>query len=383
MKRMFMAMLALMLMLGGVGCAKDAAGTEGEGEQTPAPQAVKTPQAQEDFSILGLIVNDDGSDSAYLTMYGFLHTAETLGYAAKLYRAAPGGEAQAAVEQASADGVDALMIFDPTGANSAVFSLASSKGMLVAAPYYECAAEGVDANIVADTAEYYDELARGLAERMVERSLKSGRILVYGKQPGECLAMFEKSMQESYPQFLVVPFTRTAVEEQAAVDELAQFLLYNRDIKGLYVIDADASSIAVRARNQAQKTFRSEGAPSPTPMPEATPQPSLLPGQSLAPEYTPNPGLLTQISITIFGNGLSDDNYDLFNDNDIYALCIEPYYEAAAQGTMTLDKLLRGEKAAAVARVNRPLVYNDTADKYKAIYEQMKVMFGRQDGENP
>ncbi len=381
MKRYLAALLALMLLLAGMGCSGGEAGApnnEGEGEASPAPDAAETPAPTEDFPILGLVINDDGSDSAYLTMYGFLHTAETLGYAARVYRAAPGAQTEAAVESAGADGVDALMLFDPTGTATAAYALADSRGMLVAAPYFSCAAEGVDANTVADAEEYFDELARGLAERMVERSLKSGRILVYGRDPAPSLSMFTRSISESYPQFLVDSFTRTAQDEQGAIDELAEYLLYNRDIKGLYVADADASSIAVKARNQAQKTFRAKGAPSPTPTPEATPTPTLLPGQTPVVPYTPNPALLKQIMITIFATGLSDDNYDLFNDNDIYALCIEPYYEAAAQAAMTLDKLLRGEKAAAVSRVNRPLVYNDTADKYKAIYEQMKIMFGKE-----
>lgn len=84
---------------------------------------------------------------------------------------------------------------------------------------------------------------------------------------------------------------------------------------------------------------------------------------------------MTQITITVFCNGLSGDNYDLFNDNDIYALCIEPYYEAAAEAVMALDKLLRGDTVQAVSRVNRPIVYSETADKYKAIFEQMKTLF--------
>ena len=95
----------------------------------------------------------------------------------------------------------------------------------------------------------------------------------------------------------------------------------------------------------------------------------------MTPAPTPNPGLLTQITITVFCNGLSDDNYDLFNDNDIYALCIEPYYEASAEATMALDKLLRGDVVQPVSRVNRPIIYNETADKYKAIFEQMKTLF--------
>ncbi len=367
MKRILAAALALVL-LAMLGCAKQT-----QSEQTPPPGDVtSSPEPDEipgggDFTLLGLIIDDDGSDAAYLTMYGFLHTAETLGYAAKLYRAKAGAEALAAVARAEADGVNALLIASPAGVNDAAVTEAANRGMLVAVPYDKSTAPGLSCNVVADDTDYYDELARGLAERMSERSLKSGRILVYGRDPSVCLAMFEGSIRTSYPQFGVVAFTRTAADEQAAIDELAQFLLYNRDIKGLYVIDADSSALAVKARAQAQKLFRTNGAP---------PSPSPTPGAAGTPSATPvNPGLLTQIMVTVFCNGLSNDNYGLFDGNDIYALCIEPYYEAAAQGTMALDGLLRGGQAAEIIKVNRPLVYAGTAEKYKAVYDQMRLMF--------
>ena len=294
------------------------------------------------FDLIGLVIDDDGSDRAYMTMYGFL-------------------------DEAIADDVNALLVFDPTCESDAAIGRAAENGIKVVVPYYESSAVGLDANIIADTSEYYDELARGLAERMTERSLKSGRILVYGADTAACYAAFSASIASAYPQFRVEAFDRTAVDEQGAIDELATYLLYNRDIKGMYVVDSEAASIAIQARSKAQKTFRAEGAPSPTP--EPTPAPGMTP------EPTPNPGLLTQITITVFCNGLSDDNYGLFSDNDIYALCIEPYYEAAAEATMALDKLLRGDTVPPVSRVNRPIIYGDTADKYKAIFEQMKALF--------
>ena len=336
------------------------------GETPSAPGSSETENG-DGFVLLGLVIDDDGSDGAYMTMHGFLHTAQNLGYAAKLYRAKAGASALAAVAEAAADGVDALMVSSPAGANDAAVSEAANLGMYVVVPYDKCNADGLDCNVVADDVDYYDELARGLAERMTERSLKSGRILVYGRETETCRAMFEASIAANYPQYDVVAFQRTAADAQGAVDELAQFLLFNRDIKGVYVIDADSSAIAVDARAQAQKLFRTNGAPTPSPTPEA-----VAPGATV---YTPNPALLTQISVTVFCNGLSEDNYGLFEDNDIFALCIEPYYEAAAQGTMTLDGLLRGENPAGVVKVNRPLVYAQTAEKYKAVYDQMREMF--------
>lgn len=373
MKRGIALLFAAALLFACCGCAKgpeEAAAppqTEAPAE-TPGQTDTGTPGASgKRFDLIGLVIDDDGSERAYMTMYGFLHTAENLSYAAKVYRASAGEGMLSAVEEAIADGVNALLVFDPTCTSDTAVARAAESGMHVVVPYYACSAEGLAANIVADTSEYYDELARGLAERMTERSLKSGRILIYGTDTTECYAAFSASIAEAYPQFRVETFNRTAADEQGAIDELAAYLLYNRDVKGMYVADSGAASIAIRARSEAQRIFRTEGTPSPTP------EPTLAPGAT--PQPTPNPGLLTQITITVFCNGLSDDNYDLFNDNDIYALCIEPYYEAAAEAVMALDKLLRGDTVQAVSRVNRPIVYSETADKYKAIFEQMKTLF--------
>ncbi len=373
MKKAISLLLAIMLAaVAFAGCAAQTENIDETGEaQTQTDEqtaAGENADGEDGFPLLGLIINDDGTDDAYMTMYGFLHTAETLGYAAKVYRAVSPAEAENAVKTAQSDGVDGLMIYSPNGENDTAASEAAATEMFVVMPYYPCSVQGLDCNVVADDTDYYDELARGIAERMTERSLKSGRILVYGRDTQTCLSMFAASISESYPQFTVSQCTRTAADDEGAIAELANYLLYNRDVKGLYVIDADASSIAVKARSEAQKLFRNNGAPTPTPTPSQD--------TAATPEATPNPGILTQISVTIFCNGLSDDNYKLFEDNDIFALLIEPYYEAAAQATMTLDKLIRGENTASVSRVNRPLVYADTAEKYKAIYDEMKIMFG-------
>ena len=376
MKRKIAFLLAAALLFACSGCAKKMeeaslpSSTNSPAEpETPGQLNAGVPvtAAGKGFDLIGLVIDDDGSDRAYMTMYGFLHTAENLSYAAKIYRATAGEGMLSAVDEAIADDVNALLVFDPTCGSDAAIGRAAENGIKVVVPYYESSAAGLDANIIADTSEYYDELARGLAERMTERSLKSGRILIYGADTAACYAAFSASIASAYPQFRVETFDRTAVDKQGAIDELATYLLYNRDIKGMYVVDSEAASIAIQARSKAQKTFRAGGAPSPTP--EPTPAPGMTP------EPTPNPGLLTQITITVFCNGLSDDNYGLFSDNDIYALCIEPYYEAAAEATMALDELLRGDTVPPVSRVNRPIIYNDTADKYKAIFEQMKALF--------
>jgi ABC-type sugar transport system substrate-binding protein len=320
------------------------------------------------MNLIGFVIADDGAVGSYMAMYGFLHTAEILGYPAKLYRAPDASSAKAAVSEAVADGCKGLLMFSPNGVNDEAVRLAVESGVRVVVPYDACTVEGIDAQIVADTSEYVEEVARGLSVRMTERSLKSGRILVYGRNTADIYTQFVQDVGEYYPQFSVVSFDRTAADEESAIDELAQFILFNRDIKGMYVADSDLASIAVKARTRAKSIFESEGTPSPTLAPVLSPNITAAP--------TPNPSLLKTITITVFASGLSDENYALFNDSDIYGLCIEPYYEAAAQATMTLDKLLHGDTVPAVSRVNRPIAYADTIDKYLAIQQQVKELFG-------
>lgn len=365
MKRILPIIIALALMLSFVACADKPADTAIE-EQTAEAAAAEMHELASGMRLIGFVIDDDGSMGAYMMMHGFLRTAENLGYPAKLYRIT--SDASSAVAEAKEDGCAGLLI---PGNYAAAIAEATQAGMHVVSPYYACETDNAHVNVIADTSEYIEELARGIAERMTERSLKSGRILVYGYDPSVCFAEFDNAIQEYYPQFRTVTFARTPGSgDEAAIDELADYILNNRDIKGLYACDTDSASIAVKARSKAISLFKEmeeeeEGDDKPTPTP------------SLAPsaDPTPNPGLLKQISITAFGCGLSDENLALFNDNDIYALCIEPYYETAATAAMMLDRLLLGEGTAETVTVNRPIAYADTIDKYLAIYNEVKELF--------
>ena len=329
---------------------------------TETPEALAVPSAAELHGLMGFIVEDDGAMPTYMMMHGFLHTAENLGHPARIYRARAGAEAEEAVRRALSDGCKAVLIAGAAGKNDAAVQAAIAAGLYTAVPYEPSAAPGLHVNVTADTEDYIEELIRGLAERMGERSLRSGRILIYGVGTEAVYGKISAVLAESYPQFQAVPMERRAAG-QAAVDELTQYLLANRDIKGLYATDHASAPLVVQARNKAISLFKEGGAAA---YPQATP----LSG----PE--PNPELLKQISVTVFGCGLSDENLRLFQDNDIYGLCIEPYYEAAANSTMQLDNLLLGEAAQGHMRVNRPIVYADTIDKYLAIYEQVQALFG-------
>lgn len=367
MKRLIAAIL-LLTLLASAGCS--GAGNEPEPTTDPTqvnidPTAAPTDDPLENF--MGYIVANDGSINTYTAMHGFLRAAESLGYPAKLFLIGDGVSAEDAVRAAAAAGCKGVLVEDRNGENDAAVSLALSLGMEVVVPYDRCTVAGLKANVVADSSEYIGELARSIAERMVERDLKSGRILVYGWDTSEVLPLFEEAVAEYYPQYNVSAFTRTQTDREAAIAELAEYLLNNRDIKGLYAIDADDSVVAVYARKKAQKDFRSF---------RATPQPSPTP-DALGNVPTPIPsGLLTAVKVSVFGTNLSDETLELFDNDNIYALCIEPYYDASNQAVIVLDRLMSGEEVPEITYVNRPIIRYDTVDKYAAIYEEVKAWFG-------
>lgn len=367
MKRIAALSLSLVLLL--CGCSDKTSDVDVIAGANQTEQAADTVEEvpSQGICLLGFVVEDDGGMSTYMMMHGFLSTTENLGYPAKLYRIT--STAEESVQQAKADGCAGLLI--PAQYDRAIAE-AREAGMYVVVPY-DVHTGDADVNVVCDNSVYIEELARGIAERMTERSLKSGRLMVYGSEPSSCYDEFKIAIGEYYPQFSTVEFKRTpGISDEAAIDELAAFILNNRDIKGMYACDAKAAPIAVKAREKAISEFKKmTSEEEDNKKAKNTPEPTLVPGAS----PTPNPALLKQISITAFGCGISDENLALFNDNDIYALCIEPYYEAAATSAMMLDRLIQGEETAKSVSVNRPIAYADTIDKYLAIYNEVKEMF--------
>ena len=301
MNRRILAILTIIAILLLCACAKPSSEpVESYTNETdqPSEQEVATDGVG---ALMGFIIEDDGQMPAYMMMHGFLRTAENLGHPAKLYRAKHGQDAEAAVAQALAEGCEALLVANPDGANNGAVQAAIQAGVYVGVPYASCALEGLRVNVVADDTDYIEELTRGIAERMTQRSLKSGRILVYGQGTADVYEKIQEAIRAYYPQYQVISMERT-IDGQAAIDELAGYILYNRDIKGLYAVDNASASLAVKARNKADSLFRQGGAPTPSPMPTAQDSPVV----------TPNPALLTQISISVFGCGLSDENLELF-----------------------------------------------------------------------
>ncbi len=362
-------------------------------EETPAPTQSEAGEAAAQLlnvsnTLIGFIVPDSGELSVYSAKHGFLRTAENLGYPAKLYISDMGRESVQAVEQAAADGCKGLLIWNPNNANADALKKAAELNLYAVVPYHSAQGEGVSSNVVADVLGYTEEVALSVAERMVERDCKAGKILVYGKNPSNASDGFKQAIATYYPQYNVASFARTAQDEQAAIDELATHILWNRDIKGLFCTDVDGASIARRATEQAASTFKRDGAPenagketdgkkSPTPSPQATPTPNVASASGLGPSATPVPaGLIKSITISIAGYGISDENIALMQENDIYAFVLEPYYEASAQSVMLIDRLLSGQSVPASVKLNMPIVRMASLDKYRLLYDQVQEWFG-------
>lgn len=365
-------LLALLLVFLCTGCAKttkDAAAEQPPVQTTLLPDetdlVVKAPTDVD--TLLGFIVPDDGTIAHYTAMHGFLRTAEAMGYPAKLYRANTAQKALEMVDEAIADECAGLLIWNEGDMYVQAVESAVKKNVSVVIPYYETQNSSAHASVVTDQAGYLEEVARVIAERMVERECRAGKILVYGYSPVNCYLEFSAAIKQYYPQYNVSYLTRTKTDTAGAVEELAEHILWNRDIKGLFCIDADGADIAVRARTSAQRSYRNDGAPeqregvTPTPLPiGATPVPE---------------GLIKSITITVVGTGISEETIELLYDYDIYAFVLEPYYEAAAHSTMVLDQLIRGESVPEVSRLNMPIVRQTTLDKYELIHQQVQEWF--------
>ncbi|MDR1619538.1 MAG: hypothetical protein LBS18_02570 [Clostridiales bacterium] len=403
-KRTLLMALLMACMIILAGCAKE--GPQ-ETEPTAAPveeqggvERMAVTAAYASDTLVGFIAPQNKEINVRTSLHGFLRTAEALGFPAKVYYAAMGTGAAQAVNDAHEDGCMGLLIWNPNGGNKEAIARAAALSIPVVVPYHTSGEPGVTANVAADMGGYAEEVALGVAERMVERDCKAGKILVYGGNPLPVYDVFQEAIAAYYPQYNVGYFFRAAQQEQAAIDELATYILWNRDIKGLFCVDTDGARIAVRAREQAQKEFKSNGAPetarltatpeataapkataAPTPTPGVTPTtPTPTPGGAAtgggAAMITPVPeGLIKSITISVAGYGLTDDTVALMNNNDIYAFVLEPYYEASAQSLMLLDRILRRETVPQTTRLNMPIVRMATLDKYILIREQVLEWF--------
>ncbi len=392
MHRILACVLSFLVLAAGTlaGCSraeKNEKGGQAEPTATPVVSAITETRAAQitpvSDKLIGFVVPNAKEENVRTALHGFLRTAENLGYPAKLYYADMGTAAVAAVEKAAEEGCYGLLIWNAGGLNDAAAARAGELSIPVVVPYHNANdAAGVTANVVADVLGYAEEVALGVAERMVERECKAGKILVYGSDPAGIYQGFVEAITAYYPQYNVGAFTKMAAGEEAAIEELANHILENRDIKGLFCVDADGAKVAVRAREKAIKDFKASSSSKATSTPKTTAAPSSTPSQETSPSPVPGPGgtpvpegLLKSITISVAGYGISDDTIALMRNNDIYAFVLEPYYEASAQSVMLLDRILRGESVPRAARLNMPIVRMESLDKYVLVREQSAAWF--------
>lgn len=68
-------------------------------------------------------------------------------------------------------------------------------------------------------------------------------------------------------------------------------------------------------------------------------------------------------NIVVIGSSLTDDTAQQF-DSGLYALCIAPYYEAAAQSVISMEKLLNGNSVPETDTLNRVIVTSSGISRY-------------------
>lgn len=358
MKRPYTLLLRLVTCLTMIavlaGCAKGPHGPSGDASATPNQNIAS--------QLLGCLIPEATEMEPLTTAHGFLRTAETLGYPAKLYHYTDADQAVQLVDQAQSEGCVGLLVWNPNEENQAAIARAAELGLAVIVPYHQAQGPGITANVHVDQSDYIEEVAYAIAQRMVERELSAGKLLIYGTDAQQSYDRYAAAIAESYPQYTSAYLARTSSDQTTAIADLAKYLLNNRDIKGLFCTDTDSTVIAVKARTQAQKEFK-----------EMDPDAALSP---VVPGATPIPeDLLSSITITVLGTGINQEIIKLMQSNDIYASVIEPYYEAGAQSTLLLDQSLQGEMIPSQSVVNMPIVRQDTLDKYQLIYEQVIEWF--------
>ncbi len=377
-------MMSLMCVAA-IGCAHG----EDNIDPTPSPNA-PTPIPADSSSVyhdmIGFVVSDDGDTDTNVLMHGFLTTANELNRPAMLFKF-KGKNACEAVKTAAERGCKGIVIDECDDMAEAV-KLAKTYGMRVVALSAE-PIDGTDSRIYIDDVEYIRELCSALGERMKERNLKSGRILVYGEDVDGAYSACTQVVREIYPMYGVISFTRTSADEQVATDELAEYILEHREIKGIIALNSDETNIAVEARKKASALFKERGgAPSakPTNTPQKTPAPtetpSQLPGKTpeisdAEPTLPPfSESLLKSITISIFGFGLTEKNIAHLEKNDLYGVCCDPSYNVGVYAATLLDMMIFGKAAEAEMRVLRPIVLRDTLERYMSVYDEVNRMFG-------
>lgn len=331
--------------------------TDTAAEPTPSTGPSNAPEDKQGEGVIGFIIKDDNDYGTYELMYGFLKSAGDLGRSSMLFKYED-GKALEAVENANASGCRGLLIMSDGGANAAAIERAREYGIKVVVPVEKYEPDADSANIYIDDTRYMEDACLVIAERMEQRGLDLGTILVYGSQTEREFESFSNTLKAHYPQYSVAQLTRTGSGEQGDIDKLSSYLYDNRHIKGMFVTDASSTPIAAAARKKAQELYSSEDTESPDETPEG-PQES------------------GKIAVTICGSELSDENIALLSGNDIYGLSVTPYFDVAAQSVILLDGLMAEYATVKSFCVRRSIARNETIARYVGIYDEIKELFGQ------
>ncbi len=320
-------------------------GADGGTEPTDEPLSVFDPSEY----LLGYIVRLNTFEGR-ISGHAFLRNAEGTGYPAMLYETN-------AVEKAIADGCAGVLVSEGV-AETEIQKLVAAGCKVVS----QGGAADADVSLYTDADDYSAEAARAMGEELLARNLRGG-VLVIADAADQAAEAFADSFSRLYPQYSVhvqaVPLSEE--ERSAMIPELA----------GVYCMIPEAAAVWSAAKDTAAK----ELTPSATPR-TSTPRPSPAPEGA---EPTPVPTLAPHVAasnIVIIATDYTAQNLELLEDGGVFAIAARPYFDAAAQGMLLLDRLLRGVQIAERLRLNVPIIKKVNMAKYQSIVEEALTWMG-------
>jgi hypothetical protein len=139
-------------------------------------------------------------------------------------------------------------------------------------------------------------------------------------------------------------------------------VLENADLLGAIVLD-DTVALWPEAKKAVEEELK------PTPLPSA---------RNATPAPTPTPsGLLNPAKrdMLIVALDYNKQNNALVRAGSIYGLLARPYFDAAAQATMLMDRILRNQNVPREVTLNAPLVRAGGLEKYESIVNEVESWF--------
>ncbi len=300
--------------------------------------------------LLGFIVSSNTFEGR-VAGHAFLRNAEGTGYPARLYETN-------AVNAAIADGCAGVLVSEGI-AEMEIAKLLSAGCKVVA----QGNNTGADVSLYTDAADYSAEAARAMGEELMARNLNGGVLVMADSKSSLAAEAFAESFSGLYPQYSVhvqaVPLSEA--ERKEMIPELA----------GVYCLIPEGAAAWVETIDAVAK----ELTPSATPR-TSTPRPSPTPEDATP---TPVPTLAPHVaagSIVVIATDYTAQNLDLLNSGDVFAIAARPYFDAAAQGMLLLDRLLRGAQVADRLRLNVPIIKTQNIAKYQSIVDEALAWMG-------